>query len=356
MAGTFLPLTLLIGGALAAAAFMLIGYGLGGKPWRQRFAMRFAHPEGETVWPGWIAEIIVLGIVVLICLGADYLTPDTSLGDVVLTSTLASGAALAGVVVWVVWHAAIVVRKAHREEGRDRAYCLALVRGYSAYSLFSIYNYAVLSIVVALIAMQIPADYTRVVESHRKMTELLERVDRDQPAAVTQELLERANGALTLSMSYTQDQMNTLFLVLICALVINVALSRTAIGKAFDDSALDVTWKVTLFLTALVCAGAAFVYVFSYSPAINRFLDVLASTQPRDQTVEWSILERRNELIAALLYMRSPVNFVVAQTRELGGVVLLLALAQWLLPGTRLHAGKPRRHRQPPHQRPARQV
>jgi hypothetical protein len=332
-------------GAVGTLA-LIIAYLMGGAAWNRWLArtMTTAGHEMPSSVPrlfrsGFWFELLVFALTVALALYIADVTqkvadwPWLSGRRGLVSAGFALVVAVAAVVSFVGGRAFVVGLK---REGRETAeYRAQFRRGYWAYPVFSGINVGLYVASAALILAQVAVvDRAAIAVDGQKLADGLRTIGTgSKDVARTLVEVELVNHRLGEMVHGMIGQVNTVLLLVLCALIIAMAIATTwARFTYLDRSVSAMWWPVAIGIVFVLMAGW-YVYYFEYSRVIETTLARLREFEglfAASGSSDFLAAKRYSEIIADWRGKQGLSGFVLAIAAERGGVVALLLVLRAL--------------------------
>ncbi|PKP85400.1 MAG: hypothetical protein CVT80_02800 [Alphaproteobacteria bacterium HGW-Alphaproteobacteria-2] len=328
-------LLLIVGLFLSGLGAMLLGYRLGGRVWTCRFAIRTGANGTEQpgkIWPGQYGEAASLGMIYGLVYLVDRFTPDVLLHRLLAAYwPVASAVVVAGFAV-IAFYAHRVCRDAGRKERHGVLYCRRLARGYAVYNLYSVINFLGILLLPLMIFLQFDAEAARFRDQHETLRQSLQALalaDAGDPGWIMART-ESVYGQTRIGAAVIVDQINSLLLLVLAALIAHFVVVHTPVRQAYDARAIAAVNMVLMLSLGFVGLAAWGVYFSVYAGFFDETLVVLRQAGERIEQGSWEMISRYHDLLFDLSARRGLTGFALALTSERGGVLILLGVVHWL--------------------------
>jgi energy-converting hydrogenase Eha subunit A len=307
---------------------------LGRKAWLDEFGVRLAGLPGreDRVISSFWVDMGVLTYAVCMLLIAYLLTPDAHLVATISQYPIPANALAFAVVVLVSLHAirtvvATVPKRPYANFRRDFA------AGYAPYVLFSSAMFLIFPLLAIFVWQQFVADqhvFDKAFASIAIALDEMARFGAPGPAALLSEL-ERVNALVGRATRTVVQQVNTVFLLLMFGLGLNLLIAHTPIRHAYTASAILWTHMATVVTLVVVVLMGSYLYVAEYLALLRTAGERIALLEPEFRIGDWIIAKRYYEFVADMRDRQGVTGFLFTVSTERGGVLVLVAVLNWFL-------------------------
>lgn len=328
-------LLLIVGLFLVGLGAMLLGYRLGGRVWTCRFAIRTSANGTEQpgkIWPGQYGEAASLGMIYGLVYLVDRFTPDVLLHRLLAAHWPVALAIVVGGFGVIAFYAHRVCHDAGRKERHGVLYCRRLARGYAVYNLYSVINFLGILLLPLMISLQFAAEAARFRDEHEAIRQSLEALAvavAGDPGWIMARI-ESVYGQTRIGAAVIVDQINSLLLLVLAALIAHFVVVHTPVRQAYDARAIVAVNMVLMLALGFVGLAAWVVYFTVYAGFFDETLAVLRKAGERIEQGSWEMISRYHDLLFDLSARRGLTGFALALTSERGGLLILLGAVHWL--------------------------
>lgn len=313
-----------------------LAYWRGGPVWPKQFATTLPPVPMLGLTTGEVGELANMGLIAALLVVLLVLTPDANLFDIVTTQWPYAAGVTALVMVLVASYTIVAVRMVRRGNFKNRikkteANIGLLARGYRWYIGYGVAISLLIIGIFVITISQILLDYDQFRIVSFKVAAILREIGSmgQVDSETLQSKFEVLFGTQRVAEGYILDQVNSLLMLLLCAVLAYSTIYSTSIRHVFAAEALHVLRIFVMLLLAICVIYGCVVFFTLHLGFVDEILRNLALYEARMNAGPWPVTQRYHELIADLSRQRGVFGFLVALTTGRGGLILVAPLATY---------------------------